>query len=229
MYQIGIVSFEESTAQLEKLNDIIPNEWKLVSFLPSENLLFDLIILRETNSDQVGKICNQLLKFKNEDNSLIWIWSTIKNETNRIIYLNLGVDEIVTSDIRPEEWILLANNALKHRELYLKQPHSNKNQVQTTTKFILNSRNRSMVINNNCEISLTTLEYTVMDVLFKNDNELVTYGELYHSIYGEEEFEVSNYYRITNLVFHIRKKIKESGETDKVISTIRSKGYRLTV
>ncbi|OJG99394.1 hypothetical protein RV18_GL001462 [Enterococcus termitis] len=229
MYRIGVVNFEGDTSGWTQFQAQMPSDWELHQTASDEGAVFDLLILLENKPEQTGEICGQLLQLKKELDSLIWIWATAQNEMNRMVYLKLGADGVMTDHLKLEEWVLIVSNALRRKAM--NGQHSEEKIVSKNNGggLVLNIRNRSIMVNENDEIRLTNLEYKAMDILFQNVGETVTYEEIYKAIWGEKENEHRKVYRISNLIFHIRKKFEEEIGTSKAIRTVRSKGYVLTV
>lgn len=229
MYQVGIVNFEGELSESPS-QELVPSNWA-VSQTDLENTdAYDLIILLEHGVEYVGKICGQLMKVKREMDALIWVWSTSQNEMNRMVYLKLGADGIITEMLNKEEWLLIMENALKRskQENLLEDPayDSTKQQVCGIT---MNHRNRSLISGENEEVQLTSFEYKIMDLLYQNAGETVTYDEIYQAVWKNEASDDKKFYRISNLVFHIRKKLEDELGTSEAIRTVRSKGYVLNI
>lgn len=228
MYRIGVVNFEGATTEWEQLQAVIPNEWELIQIDNDNRTFCDLIILIENSLEQVGEVCGQLIQVKNEADSLIWVWSAFQNEMNRIVYLKLGADGVKTESLKLEEWQLIVSNSLKRKRVTVKLEPERTVQEHSCEGIILNHRNRSVIMNENEEVQLTNLEYKAMELLYKNIGKTVTYEEMYKVIWEEENKE-RNFYRISNLIFHIRQKFEQEIGTAETIRTVRSKGYILNV
>ncbi|OTN88865.1 hypothetical protein A5819_001357 [Enterococcus sp. 7E2_DIV0204] len=229
MYRIGVVNFEGNTSEWEQLQTIIPSEWTLIPIVEDSKDRYDLIIIVENSLKQVGEICGQLIQVKKEADSLIWIWSVVQNEMNRMVYLKLGADGVKTDSLKLEEWLLVAENALKRKKIISNLQTEKTVQESRCEGIVLNHRNRSVVVNETEEVQLTNLEYKAMDLLFKNMGKTVTYEEMYQVIWEEEESTERKFYRISNLIFHIRQKFIQETSATETIRTVRSKGYVLNV
>ncbi|MDK4396681.1 winged helix-turn-helix domain-containing protein [Enterococcus faecalis] len=228
MHNIGIVTFDGLKIRAEDIDAPIPKEWEVQTYDPNATKTFELVLIIETQSNQVGEICNQILRLKKDYAPLLWVWSSIENKMNRSIYLKLGADGIATPALSCEEWLLTIENALSRRKIYRKQDNLISIEEVHSKRLNLNTKDRSLLFDGKDKIHLTNLEFKIVALLFQNIGELVTYKELYQSIYEENEVPDSHLYRVTNIVFHIRKKILSKGKGDP-IKNIRSKGYILTI
>ncbi|EIA6647563.1 winged helix-turn-helix transcriptional regulator [Enterococcus faecalis] len=154
--------------------------------------------------------------------------SSIDNKTSRLVYLQLGVDGIATSALSYEECFLIMDNSLSRRKKYKKQNNPISEEENSSQEINLNTNERSLIFDGKDIVHLTRLEFKIVTLLFQNIGELVTYKELHQSIIKENELDDSHFYRVTNLVCHIRKKISTKVKEDP-IKTIRSKGYILDI
>ncbi len=228
MYRIGVVNFEGDAAEWAQLQAQLPNDWELHQAVLDKETIFDLLILLENTLEQVGATCARLLQINKETGSLIWIWSKTQNEMNRMVYLRLGADGVMTENISLEEWTLIVSNALRRKKNHPQKIREKESGETSNDGLVLNIKNRSVIVNDNEEVQLTNLEYKAMDLLVQNMGETVTYEEIYNAIWGDPESEHRKLYRISNLIFHIRKKFEAETGTSKPIRTVRSKGYILT-
>ncbi|MEI5989027.1 hypothetical protein A5881_000514 [Enterococcus termitis] len=117
---------------------------------------------------------------------------------------------------------------MSRRKKYKKQNNPISEDENSSQEISLNTNERSLIFDGKDIVHLTTLEFKIATLLFQNIGELVTYKELHQSIIEENELDDSHFYRVTNLVCHIRKKISTKVKEDP-IKTIRSKGYILDI
>lgn len=229
MYHVGVVNFEGDLTEWQN-EDAVPGNWNITHMDIEHEAPYDLIILLEHGLEYVGKICAQLMKVKREKDALIWVWSKSKNEMNRMVYLKLGADGIITEMLGKEEWLLIMDNALKRnaREVLVENADSD-SMKSSKCGVTMNHRNRSIISADDEEVQLTSFEYKIMDLLFQHAGETVTYEEIYQAIWKGEATDEKKFYRISNLVFHIRKKLEDELGTPEAIRTVRSKGYVLNI
>nr|WP_245341966.1 helix-turn-helix domain-containing protein [Enterococcus rivorum] len=143
----------------------------------------------------------------------------------RLTFLKLGVLVIIKKGIFDEELSLSLVNALKivdHRRTI------------TNTRILSQSKNIE-IIDSNCSIRfkegqivhLTRLEFQLILELAKEPNKAVSYEELTTLIWSDS-VPKGDIYRLANLVFNVRKKLREENIDPSIIKTIRSRGYMLT-
>lgn len=193
----------------------------------------DAIIVRENSLKDTAKTCNILIKLRERTNALVWVFPTSSQKLVRTIYLELGAVGIIPEDCEANELQLIISNNLEKKKKGNDKVFGNENTLSSSEcegyeyskELQLVPRNHSVRIVGKGEIPLTRLEYKIMDILYKNMNNAVSYEELYEAIWGKE-FNNQNY-RVANLIFHLRGKIERSSVNPEYIRTVRSKGYML--
>ncbi|ALS02570.1 transcriptional regulator [Enterococcus silesiacus] len=235
MYNIGIVP------ENNQIGDTYSKELNKLTYqlhsLSSDDIIneapkMDALIIEETATHGLKNTCELILELRRDFDVLIWIVSKNLTKTSKIIYLQLGADGVVDKDCDQEESILQLSNILNRVK---KIPNSQKKEIsyqkeaQVTSNLELIPNNLSVLVEEK-EVSLTRLEFQTISYLFDNLGTAVTYEEIYTNVW-KEEFEDSDsgnkQYRVSNLIFHLRKKLEENPTQPKYIKTVRSKGYMI--
>ncbi|WP_206849402.1 winged helix-turn-helix domain-containing protein [Enterococcus plantarum] len=144
----------------------------------------------------------------------IWLYTdTPMTPIERKLCLHLGANGILVRDSEEEENdFIIMKNILG----CLVQP-------ENSSMVILNKEAHSLSFNGQEEISFTRLEFQVFSFLYDHAGEVVTYQQISDYLCnGEREVQQ---YRISNIIFLIRKKLGEEGKD--LIRTIRTKGFQL--
>lgn len=178
--------------------------------------MFDVLIIQDDENRFIEYVCEALVYLKHHSSTLIWFISSKLPKINRTIYPRLGVDGLADQNSEPEEVALLVSNGLKRIINEPKNSHLSKKVVLTPNNLSLNVAG--------IHIYLTRLEFSLMNLLLENRDNIVTYEEIYKDTWRNDV--ANQQYKVSNLVFHLRKKIIGSGVD---IKTIRSVGYRLEV
>ncbi|MCB5953521.1 helix-turn-helix domain-containing protein [Enterococcus sp. CWB-B31] len=174
------------------------------------------------NEQNIGHICLLILKIREKTNSLLWIFSKEYSEIERLIYLNLGVNNNFDSRCSPEEFQLIVKNAINPCQIN----HEGKNisfHKEDMKVIKLNSKNQSLWNGSGKEIELTKLEYKLLSILDNASGDMVSYQELAQQLWTDSIKNEKA--RVANVVFLLRKKLEEHSNV--IIRTVRSKGYRL--
>ena len=95
-------------------------------------------------------------------------------------------------------------------------------------KLELIERNNSVFLGGEKEVLLTHIEFRVLNTLYDHPKVTVSYEELYASVWKDNRVEDKSY-RLSNIIFHLRKKMGVVPNTPEFIKTVRSKGYMLDI
>ncbi|MGX7150241.1 winged helix-turn-helix domain-containing protein [Enterococcus ureasiticus] len=220
MYKIGYLPLSTATEKeyatgLEQVfEDVKTLEQSRMNFEEISQL--DAIVIQDDENHFVEDVCELLVYLRNNARTLIWIVSEQLPKINRKIYSKLGIDGFACKESEPDELASLLLNGLKRMNA---KPKSKKQE----SGVALDSNNLNIVVNGQA-IWLTKSEFLLTELLYKNMNNVVTYEEIRQHLWAES---VGNQqYRITNLVFLLRQKMRVSPID---VMTVRSKGYMLTI
>lgn len=203
--QVELLKKEAPLAGLENVHGVIIQN----SCLEKSDSLFELVV-----------------DIKNNFSVPIWIYSKKNSMTNKLINLKLGVLGDIDDSTSVTELLITISNTLKH--IYKKNNNSNFSKVDNEKKetlFELVPTNNSLKIAEGEEIVLTRLEYQFTSLLLSKPNEVFTYQQIAEHVWDSEELHEQKIYRVTNLSFHLRLKLKHHNFNHKVIKTVRSRGY----
>lgn len=236
MYKIGYVALT-ATTEKDYMNTLKVTYKNVHSIEHDEVMLnrtdeLDVLAIQDDDNQYVGNICEMIIHLRKSSNVLVWIISEHLTKANRCVYPRLGADGIAGNECEPDELVQLITNALDRHRGRLDSPNgtakliSRKNQLKQFVGLELVPSNFSVMIDDN-EIGLTKLEYLAMEYLHQNVGRAVSYEKIYKNLWKDD---IGNRkYRVSNLIFHLRKKIETNGNTSDCIKTVRSKGYMLVI
>ena len=134
-------------------------------------------------------------------------------DLDKIIGLELGSDDYITKPYSPKELVLRVNNIIKR--VY----------SQEFTKIVYETytidNEKRIVLENNKEINLTTLEFDLLNMFLNNKNKQFSRDDILNNVWGNEYFGTDRV--VDDLVRRLRKKMPKLN-----INTIYGFGYRLT-
>ena len=149
---------------------------------------------------------------KNNEMMPVIFTSARDKDLDKIIGLELGSDDYITKPYSPKELVLRVNNIIK-------RVYSNELNKIKYNDYTVNLEKR-MVLLNNKEIILTTLEFDLLNMFIQNKGKSFSRDEILSKVLGE------NYYRtdrvVDDLIRRLRKKMPDLN-----INTIYGYGYRL--
>lgn len=192
----------------------------------------DAVMIKEASLEEIGQTCELIIRIRNLTNRFIWVLSDCSTKINRMVYLQLGSDGTFDDRYDSDEFGLYVQTALDRRQENTEVLSSKivseggaKNHVKDSICLI--PTNFSVDVEGIGEVSLTKLEFQALEILIDHKGEAVSYEEMYRTIWGKETADQK--YRISNLIFHLRKKIGDDPFKPKYIKTVRSRGYMLSV
>ncbi|MBP1048393.1 response regulator transcription factor [Enterococcus sp. BWM-S5] len=188
----------------------------------------DAVIVREIAVEDTVQTCSILIKLKEKTNADVWVFSSTPQKITRTVYLQLGALGILSEECDEDELQLIISNSLCRKGN--KSDDSLRDGIdqepdQAVQKLKLIPQNHGVQILGEKEITLTTLEYKVISLLYNNRNNVVTYGEIYERVWQKKYNNQK--YRVANLIYHLREKMEDNPNGPSFIRTIRSKGYML--
>ena len=133
-------------------------------------------------------------------------------DLDKIIGLELGSDDYITKPYSPKELVLRVNNIIKrvYKEKETKQVNYEKYVIDVDKRIVLEE---------NKEIKLTTLEFDLLLLFISNLNKSFSRDEILNQVWGEDYFGSDRV--VDDLVRRLRKKMKYVH-----INTIYGYGYR---
>lgn len=150
---------------------------------------------------------------ENDQNVPVIFTSARDQELDKIIGLELGSDDYITKPYSPKELVLRVNNIIKR--VY------NKSTPKTYYETYEIDTERRLILENNKEIQLTTLEYDLVIFFINNKNKSFGREEILKNVWGTDYF--GNDRVVDDLIRRVRKKLPKLN-----INTLYGFGYRLS-
>ena len=153
-------------------------------------------------------------KIREENEQIPVIFTSARDkELDKIIGLELGSDDYITKPYSPKELVLRVNNIIK-------RVYSGNLTKIKYEDYIIDTEKR-IVTQNEEEISLTTLEFDLLNMFITNKNKSFSRDEILNIIWGENYFGTDRV--VDDLIRRLRKKMPNLN-----INTMYGYGYRLT-
>lgn len=149
---------------------------------------------------------------KNNEIMPVIFTSARDKDLDKIIGLELGSDDYITKPYSPKELVLRVNNIIK-------RVYSNELNKIKYNDYTVNLEKR-MVLLNNKEIILTTLEFDLLNMFLQNKGKSFSRDEILSKVWGENYYGTDRV--VDDLIRRLRKKMPDLN-----INTIYGYGYRL--
>lgn len=183
-----------------------------------QNEEFDLVILDLMLPDIPGEeIC---AKIRETSQTYVFMLTAKSSLEDRIHGLEMGADEYLVKPFSPRE-LLARVNALFRR---LNEPQANPNSVEFDGGNLIIDKERREVKVNGSEVSLTPIEFDILDLLSSNPGVVMSRELLIERVLGVDFDGVDR--TIDVHIKNIRKKIEEDTKNPKYILTVFKLGYK---
>ncbi|MBO0468668.1 winged helix-turn-helix domain-containing protein [Enterococcus plantarum] len=222
--KLGIIGITDTSEQNQIINEVIKDcEYELINIEKEDELedVGGLIIFANQIMDYI-EVCQWLVSLRNRKPLFVWIVSKEYNENMMELYFKLATNaiiEVVQSGKNNQFLMKKVKNAIDFQKKLLSYKYE-KNQDST---FHLDSQSLKIIVEDK-EIYLTRLEFKLFTILNDNLGKIVSYDQLIEIIWPTVDSK-KHKYRLANLVFNVRKKLRRQTAID--IQIIRTKGYLL--
>jgi len=221
MYTVCLVEDEEALANIVKLY-LERAGYKTICFTKGSEAIdyignkVDLWILDIMLGDDISGY-NVIKAIREQDENVPVIFTSARDqEIDKIFGLELGSDDYMTKPYSSKELVLRVNNIIKR---VYKDKQENDKQIKYE-EYIINLDKR-LVLHNNKEIKLTTLEFDLVVLFLKNKDKSFSREEILNKVWGDNYFGTDRV--VDDLVRRVRKKLPKLK-----IDAIYGYGYRLS-
>ena len=174
----------------------------------------DLIILDLMLPGKSGEeIITELRKIKNVP---VIVTSAINDIDKKLDLFSLGADDYVTKPFNNEE-------LLARIKVHLKHNINNQEEILRIGDIELNPKTYQ-VICNDIDINLSKIEFEILKLLMRNDNQVVTKSVLFDTVWNTLDSADENTLNVH--ISKIRNKLKKANPNKDYIETIWSVGYK---
>jgi DNA-binding response OmpR family regulator len=178
---------------------------------------YDLIILDIMLPDKNGtEICRDLRK--NGVSTPILMLTGKKEETDKVIGLEIGADDYVTKPFSLRELIARVRALLR-------RPQEIRPDIEEYlfSDVYLNFK-RNEVKKGNTQIKLSAMEFKVMHYFVQREGEVIERNQLLNEVWGYENYPSTR--TVDNFILNLRKKIEDDHTNPKHLLTIHGAGYK---
>ena len=220
MYTVCLVEDEVDLASLIKTY-LEKDGYNVVSFAKGSDAInyignvvhiwiLDIMLGDDINGYDIIKAIRE----KDEDVPVIFT-SARDQDLDKILGLELGSDDYITKPYSSKELVLRVNKIIKR--VY---KDDNNNNILTYDTYTIDLTRR-IVLQNDKEIKLTTLEFDLLVLFIKNKDKCFTREEILDEVWGKDYFGSDRV--VDDLVRRVRKKLPKLN-----VNSIYGYGYRLS-
>ena len=170
--------------------------------------ILDIMLIDDVSGYDIIKAIREV-----DRNVPVIFTSARDQDLDKIIGLELGSDDYITKPYSPKELVLRVNNIIKR---VYKEKETNR---ISYSDYIIDVDKR-VVLDQENEIKLTTLEFDLLQLLVSNINKSFSREEILNLVWGSDYF--GSVRVVDDLIRRLRKKMPKLD-----VSTIYGYGYRL--
>lgn len=196
----NVVSFAKGSDAINYIGNVV-HIWILDIMLGDDINGYDII---------------KAIREKDEDVPVIFT-SARDQDLDKILGLELGSDDYITKPYSSKELVLRVNKIIKR---VYKDDNNNNNNILTYDTYTIDLTRR-IVLQNDKEIKLTTLEFDLLVLFIKNKDKCFTREEILDEVWGKDYFGSDRV--VDDLVRRVRKKLPKLN-----VNSIYGYGYRLS-
>lgn len=174
-----------------------------------ELIILDLMLPGKSGEE----IINELKQIKNVP---VIVTSAINDIDTKLDLFNLGADDYVTKPFNNDELLARIKVHLKHNS-------RNQDEVLKIGDIELNPKTYKVVCNG-LDITLSKIEFEILKLLMKNNNQVVTKSVLFDTVWDTMDSADENTLNVH--ISKIRNKLKKANPSEEYIETIWSIGYK---
>ena len=149
--------------------------------------------------------------------------SAKSQDMDKIVGLTLGADDYVTKPFNPLELIARIKSQLRRYIKMNRLDDMNENEIEIGDMRI-NTDTHEVIVNNE-KVKLTPREFSILDLLARNQGIVMSAEQIYEKVWKEEAIQSEN-----TVMVHIRKireRIETTPRNPQYIKTVWGVGYKI--
>lgn len=161
-----------------------------------------------------------ILKIREHSYVPIIILSAKSEDYNKVIGLNIGADDYITKPFNPLELMARVNSNV--RRFYQYHEEQKEEDVIEIGGIKLNTLEKNVYVEDE-KISLTSIEYKILELLMKNPNRVFSIEDIYEIVWNEPAIEAKT---VTVHIRRIREKIEVDPKKPMYLKVAWGLGYK---
>ena len=160
-----------------------------------------------------------------ETSSVPIIMLSAKSEdVDKILGLNIGVDDYITKPFNPLELIARVKSQLRRYTQLGNLATEEKEAVYVCGGLVVNDDLKTVTVDGE-PVKLTPIEYNILVLLIKNQGKVFSIEQIYENIWNEEAIGADN--TVAVHIRHIREKIEINPREPRYLKVVWGIGYKI--
>lgn len=161
-------------------------------------------------------------KIRESRNIPIIILSAKSEDTDKILGLNIGADDYITKPFNPMELVARVKSQLRR---YTNLGNYRESEDEINVRGLILSKNSKMVTVDEKELSLTAIEYRILELLMTNKGRVFSIEEIYEKVWEETFYNGEN--TVSVHIRRIREKIEINPKEPEYLKVVWGIGYKI--
>ncbi len=219
----GIVEIMEPLFASEKIGMMVAGSYgELLNILGSNSVHLILVDV-ELHESGMGEGIELISSLRKMSSVPIIVVSPQKAETAKIMALNMGADDYVTSGCNPLELLARVKSQLR-RYTELVNLCANIDSIYRIDGLELNDILRTVYVDGR-EAKLTPIEYKILRLLVQQKGKVLSISQIYEAIWHMQAIGADN--TIAVHIRHIREKIESNPKEPRYLKVVWGTGYKV--
>ena len=161
-------------------------------------------------------------KIRENENIPIIMLSAKSEDTDKILGLNIGADDYITKPFNPMELVARVKSQLRR---YTSFGNYKEKADEINVRGLILNKNSKMVTVDEKELSLTAIEYRILELLMANKGKVFSIEEIYEKVWEEAFYNGEN--TVSVHIRRIREKIEINPKEPKYLKVVWGIGYKI--
>ncbi len=183
-----------------------------------------VIIDIQMDEKGMGGELELITALRKESRVPLLVLSSEKSETAKIMALNAGADDYITSDCNPLEVFARIKSQLRRYMQLMNCCGALQDSIYRVDDLVIDDNTRKVTVAGR-EIRLTPLEYKILRLLAKEQGRTLSINQIYENIWQMEAIGADN--TVAVHVRHIREKIEHDPAKPRYLKVVWGNGYKV--
>ena len=164
------------------------------------------------------------LKIRETSSIPIIILSAKSEDADKILGLNIGADDYVTTPFNPLELIARVKSNLRRYTTLGSLEQAESSHIYQVGGLRMNDDTKEVEVDGE-QVKLTPIEYNILLLLVKNQGKVFSINQIYENIWNEDAIGADN--TVAVHIRHIREKIEINPRDPRYLKVVWGVGYKV--
>lgn len=228
----SVLVYHEKSKVMRELAPILKREEVTVHFAEKKQKLYDcldqddiqlVIVEMQGGQRELLDELELLSEIRKKSCVSIIVISDEENESTKIITLNAGADDYISTSCSPLE-ILARIQAQLRRYSQLSNVFRKMDKIYQVGELLVDDRYRIVMVEGR-SVNLTPIEYKILKLLVQEKGKVISISQIYEAIWHMKAVGVDN--TVAVHICHIREKIESNPKKPQYLKAVWGSGYKV--